>query len=102
MRPGHLSLVDPAAAEADATSAVAASAAIELQAEELKLRARALAREQLQTVQRLLQHLSDMSGAASRGDLPLGVRELCRQIGDEASFRSQTLAAVVERTIDAR
>ena len=93
MRPGHLSLVDPAAPGAEAASAT------ELQAEELKLRARALAREQLQTVQRLLQHLSDLSGAAAKGDLPLGVRELCRQIGDEASFRSQTLGAVVERTM---
>ena len=102
MRPGHLSLVDPAAADADATSVMAAAAATELQAEELKLRARALAREQLQTVQRLLQHLSDLSGAASKGDLPLGVRELCRQIGEEAGFRSQTLAAVVERTTDGR
>ena len=38
--------------------------------------------------------------AAARADLPLGVRELCRQIGDEATFRSQTLSAVVERTME--
>ena len=98
----HLSLVDPDAPGAEATNALSAAAATELQAEELKLRARALAREQLQTVQRLLEHLAEMSSAASKGDLPLGVRELCRQIGSEASFRSQTLAAVVERTTDAR
>ena len=41
-----------------------------------------------------------VAGAASRaGDLPLGVRELCRQISDETKFRAQTLGAVVERTI---
>ena len=74
MRPGHLSLDDPADAGAEDTSAMAAAASVELQAEELKLRARALAREQLQTVQRMLQSLSELSGAASRGDLPLGVR----------------------------
>ena len=102
MRPGHLSLVDPAADADAASSAMAATAAAELQVEELKLRARALAREQLQAVQRLLQHLSDLSGAAARSELPLGVRELCRQIGDETNFRAQTLAAVVERTMPAR
>ena len=94
MRPGHLSLVDPATG--------AEAIAPDLAAEELKLRARLLARDQLLTVQSLLGHLTDISGAASRAaDLPLGVRELCRQISDETKFRSQTLAAVVERTIPA-
>ena len=94
MRPGHLSLVDPAAAGADAVSSP------ELAAEELKARARLLARDQLLTVQSLLTHLTDISGAASRaGDLPLGVREMCRQISDEAKFRGQTLGALVERTM---
>ena len=98
MRPGHLSLVDAPAS--DATAAVASA---ELQAEELKARARLLARDQLVGVQSLLTHLSDLSAAASRaGDLPAGVRELCRQIGDEAKFRSQTLSAVVERTMENR
>src|SRR3712207_6656904 len=93
MRPGHLSLVDPAAADAEGVSP-------EIAAEELKVRARLLARDQLLTVQSLLTHLTDISGSASRADdLPLGVREICRQIADEAKFRSQTLGAVVERTI---
>ena len=99
MRPGHLSLVDAGAPDADpAAAAVLASA--EASAEELKARARVLARDQLSGVQRLLEHLSDLSRAAARADLPLGVRELCRQIGDEATFRSQTLSAVVERTME--
>ena len=93
MRPGHLSLVDPAAADAEGVSP-------EIAAEELKIRARLLARDQLLTVQSLLGHLTDIAGAASRaGDLPLGVRELCRQISDETKFRGQTLGAVVERTM---
>jgi hypothetical protein len=102
MRPGHLSLVDGAAPGTEAADGLSAAAAASLQAEELKLRARALAREQLASVQTLLTHLSHVSRAASAGELPLGVRELCRQIADDASFRSQTLGAVVERTLETR
>ena len=96
----HLSLVDAAAPGADAATSPAAEESPEACAEELKARARALARDQLLGVQRLLGHLSEISGAASRSELPLGVRELCRQIADEATFRSQTLSAVVERTME--
>ena len=96
MRPGHLSLVD---APADVAGLPADSP--EAEAEMLKARARILARDQLASVQRLLGHLTEMSAAASRGDLPLGVRELCRQISDETKFRAQTLGAVIERTMPA-
>ena len=96
MRPGHLSLVD---VPADGAALPADSP--EAEAEMLKARARIRARDQLASVQRLLEHLTEMSSAASRADLPLGVRELCRQISDETKFRSQTLGAVVERTMSA-
>jgi hypothetical protein len=102
MSPAHLTVADSAAHVADPASLALAAASAEAHAEELRARARVLAFDQLQGVQRLLEHLSNLSQAASHSDLPLGVRELCRQIAGEATFRSQTLAAVVARTADRR
>lgn len=69
-------------------------------AEDLKARARSLARDQLAGVQHLLDELTYLAGAVARSgdDLSPGVREVCRQVANEAQYRSKSLGAIVDRT----
>lgn len=94
MKKHSLSLVGESSGEGNPT-------AVALQgAEDLNARARSLSHDQLAGVQQLLEALTSLAATVARSgsDLSPGVREVCRQISDEASYRAKSLGAIIDKT----
>ena len=93
MKPQTISLVGQEPGLANSTAALD-------RAEALKAQASALAHDQVAGVHDLLDALAYLAGAVARSGegLSPGVREVCRQIADEAGYRSKSLTAILERT----
>ena len=67
----------------------------------LQLEARALAVEQVEALEKVLMQASDMAREIAEGGdaYPVGARELAGRLASDLPARSQTLKAIVSRTL---
>ena len=92
MNTHHLSIVS---GRPDASLETVAERIRKLQAE-----ASSLAREHILSLERLLEEVAHVSYEISEGGdaYPIGARELCRQLSEIATWKVQTLEAIMQKT----
>lgn len=100
MNAQHLSVVragQTAAEPSDFKTPAARAARLYAEAQGAALEQVRALEESLSTVAALAQEI------AAGGDIyPVGVRELCRRLGEDVVIRSQTLEAIAQRTVERR